>query len=83
MSDPVEEEQAYRRKQQQARLQRRMAELAASVADTEEEVAGTFEAMSERRPGPDAERLRAKARHADLFLAPSRITSASTARAGS
>jgi hypothetical protein len=64
MSDSGNEGQAHRLEQERIRLQRRMAELAASIADTEEQVAGTFEVIAERRSGPDAERLRAGSRMA-------------------
>ncbi len=72
MSDSGHEEQARHLEEERARLRRRMGEVAASIADTEEQVAGTLEAIAERRSGPDAERLRAQAAGARDYAAKER-----------
>lgn len=72
MSDPTDEERAHRLGQKEAELRRRMAEMAGSVAATEEKVADTFEQVAKHRSPPDAERLRAKARDARGYAAKQR-----------
>lgn len=62
--------------QQREALYQRYAELAASVADIEEQIAATFERMATNRATPDAARLRAKATEARQYAAKERERSA-------
>jgi hypothetical protein len=59
-----QEERSRRFEQERVVLRQRMAEVAATVADTEEQVASTLEDVAEHRPPSDAERLRAQAEEA-------------------
>ena len=54
MSDPSNPERARRLEKQGAGLRRQMAEIAASIAVTEEQVASTFEQMAKRRSSSEA-----------------------------
>jgi len=64
MSGLDHEERSHRFEQELVALRRRMAEVAATVADTEEQVAITLDDVAEHRSPPDAERLRARAEEA-------------------
>jgi hypothetical protein len=75
-----ENDKAEQIRQKAVQLRRRAAEVARSVADTEDQVAATLEKVAERRTGPDAERLHAKAGEARRFAAQERDLSAEYAR---
>ena len=49
MSDLGQQEQSHRFAQERARLRQRMGEVAAAVAETEEQVASTLEDVAEQR----------------------------------
>jgi hypothetical protein len=80
MSDPIDAERIMRhQREQHAELRRRMAEVAGSVAATEEKIAATLDEVAKFRPPHDAERLNAKAEEARQYAAKERDRSASFA----
>jgi hypothetical protein len=77
VSNPTDANRAMRRnREQHAELRRRMAEVAGSVAATEEKVAATLDEAAKLRSPDDAERLSAKAEEARKYAAKERDRSA-------
>ena len=77
MSGLGHEERSHRFEQERVTLRRRMAEVAATVAETEEQGANTLEDVAEHRSPSDAERLRAQAEEARQAAARERRRAAS------
>jgi len=67
MSDPNYAERARRLEEQHVGLRRQMAEIAASIAATEDQIANTFEKMAQQRSASDAEHLLAQAEKARSY----------------
>jgi hypothetical protein len=76
MSGPTEKKRADHAAQEAARLRLWAAEVASSLAATEEEVTRTLEKIAQHRSPPDAERLRARADEARRYAAVVRDRSA-------
>jgi hypothetical protein len=69
MSGPTNTERGDDVGPETRRLRRHTAELASSLASTEEQVAATLEQVAKHRPSADAERVRAEADKARKYAA--------------